>query len=518
MPWRGAEFPGEYPTLGYQVASLIQQTCVIPDGDHQGDPFVLTDEMLRFLLAFYRIDPNAERFYFDRGAQLTRPQKWGKGPFVGSIITAEANPDGPVRFDGWDAAGEPVGRPWATPHIQVTAVSEDQTDNIWRALKSMIELGPLHHWDTGLARINLPTGGIIEPTTASASSRLGNPITFAAQDETQSWFAANAGHRLADTQRRNLAGMRGRWIATGNAWDPRTDSVAQKTAESGEPGVLLDDIDAGTGSIRNKTERRRMIKRVYGDSWWVDKERIDGEILALLARGEAAQAEQFFLNRKLAGEDAAFDPAAVEARTDTTHKPEPGSMITLGVDGARFQDALAIVATEVETGFQWPIGIWERPEDAPDDYEHPADLIEGAFTEAFDNFYVWRAYIDPQKIENLVARWQGQFGEKRVIEWFTNRPRQICFAVRAFTDALAAGDESHDGDPVFRQHLKNAVKWKLNVWDEEHRMQLHTLSKVRHGSPLKIDAAMAAVISWEARQDAIAANAKAPNYGAAGFA
>jgi hypothetical protein len=45
----------------------------------------------------------------------------------------------------------------------------------------------------------------------------------------------------------------------------------------------------------------------------------------------------------------------------------------IGVDGARFADALGIVATDVESGFQWPLGVWERPESsAPDDYEHPA--------------------------------------------------------------------------------------------------------------------------------------------------
>ena len=52
-------------------------------------------------------------------------------------------PSGPVLFDGWDAQGEPVGKPWATPHIQITACSEEQTDNTWRALQPMIELGPL---------------------------------------------------------------------------------------------------------------------------------------------------------------------------------------------------------------------------------------------------------------------------------------------------------------------------------------------------------------------------------------
>jgi hypothetical protein len=509
MPWRGPRFPGEFPTLGYAVAELIQQVCVIPDGDLAGEPFELTDEMLRFLLRFYRIDPATGRFHYGRGGQLVRPQKWGKGPFAAAIICVEAHPDGPVLFAGWDAAGEPVGRPWATPHIQVTAVSEDQTDNVWRALLAMIQRGSLSAaiWDTGLTRINLPGGGLIEPTTASAVSRLGQRITFACEDEPQSWVAANGGHKLADTQRRNLAGMGGRWLATGNAWDPRDDSVAQRTAESGEPGVLLDDVDPGSGSIRNKAERRRMLRRVYGDSWWVDLERIDEEIVALLARGEAAQAEQYFLNRKRAGEDAAFEAKRIAAAADPEHVPDAGGLVVIGVDGARFVDALAIVATEVGTGYQWPLGIWERPENAGDDYEHPFEEIDGALSDALERLDVWRVYVDPQWIDHLMETWQGRYGERRVLPWWTNRPRQACWAVRNFTDAMAGGDWSHDGDPDFVAHLTNARRRKQKVYDDEHR-QMHTISKDRPDSPRKIDAAMAAVLSWEARGDAIAAGAK----------
>jgi hypothetical protein len=153
VPWRGPEEPGEFPTLGYQVAELIEAKCAIPDREAQGEPFRVTDEQLMFLLFLYRIDPERGEFAYRR-AQLTRPQKWGKGPFSAAIAAAEAHPEAPVRFDGWDVNGEPVGKPWPTPHIQITAVSEDQTDNIWRALLPMIELGDYAADvpDTGLTR------------------------------------------------------------------------------------------------------------------------------------------------------------------------------------------------------------------------------------------------------------------------------------------------------------------------------------------------------------------------------
>lgn len=515
--WRGPEYPGEFPTLGYHVAELIQATCVIPDGDRMGQPFMLTDEMLRCLVNHYRLDPKTGKFVYFRGTQFTRSQKYGKGPFSAALICAEGHPDGPVLFDGWDANGEPVGRPWATPHIQVTAVSEDQTDNVFRALLPMIQMGPLvdvFH-DVGLTRINLPRGGMIEPVTASAVSRLGQRITLAVQDQPESWLASNGGHKLADNQRRGLAGMGGRFFATPNAWDPVENSVAQRTGESKAPGVYLDDVDPGPGSVRNKADRRRMLKKVYGDSatkprkdaeWepWVDLDRIDGEIEALIEY-DPAQAERWFLNRKLAGEAAAFDFKAFLACEKPGYMPPAGAAIVLGVDGARYDDAVAVVGTEVKTGFQWVVKVIERPVDAGDDYAHDLDELDGAVVEVGERYKIWRIYCDPHWLDAVLEKWQNRYGPKVVLAWYTNRPREIAWAVRNYLIAVAAGELSWDGSDAFRRHVQNSRKRMFdNVRDDKER-PMFTLAKPSHRSPLKIDLAMAAVLSWKARRDVIAA-------------
>lgn len=520
MPWRGPEVPGEFPTLGYAVAALIEDQCAIPDGERAGEPYILTDEMYRFLLHFYRVDEKTgQRFVHYRGGQLVRPQKWGKGPFSAAIICAEAHPDAQVVPDGFDADGEPVGRPWPTPWIQVTAVSEDQTANIWRALIPMIELGRIADViaDTGDTRVNLGSGGIIEPVTFSAKSRLGQRITFAPQDETHSWTTQNGGRAMADNQRRNLAGTGGRWLETTNAWDPAEESVAQQTSEKREVGVCFDDVDPGPGSIRNARDRRRMIKKVYGDSLrtgpksqgWVDVFRIEGEIDALVDR-DPAQAERYFLNRKRASEDSAFDLDRWKELSQPAHEVPKDALVVVGVDGARFADALAVVATEVETGHQWPLGIWERPEAADDDYEHPFSEVDGVLVDAWKRWYLWRVYIDPQWIDHLVDAWQGRWGTDRIVPWYTNRPRQVAWAIRNLSSAIASGDVSNDGDEDHARHVGNAKRWKTNVKDDEGR-PMHLIGKDRASSPRKMDAAMASVLSWEARGDAIAAGAKAQN-------
>ena len=148
----------------------------------------------------------------------------------------------------------------------------------------------------------------------------------------------------------------------------------------------------------------------------------DAEILALLPR-DPAQAERWFLNRKQAAEAKAFDGARWDALARPDYLPEKDALITIGVDGARYVDALGIIATEVATGFQWPVGIWERPLRAGRDYEHPFDEIDGAMQDAFDEWNVWRIYIDPQYIDYLVEIWQGRWGEKKVFSWPTNRAK-----------------------------------------------------------------------------------------------
>lgn len=305
MPWVAKE-PGEVPTLGYQVGDWIEAHCVIPDQEHMGEPYRLTGEMWDFLAHHYRLKESARAgqrgpaFHYRRSI-LVRPQKWGKGPFTAAIICAEAM--GPTAFAGWDADGDPVGMPQPSPKIQVTASAEDQVKNVYGALLPMIQLGPLADEipDAGVTRINLPSGGYIDPVSSKARTRLGAPITFALQDETGMWTKENGGQDLADTQMRGLAGMKGRSIQTTNAWDPAEQSVAQTTYESRAADIFRDYPQTPRSlSYGNKAERRKIHKLAYGDSWWVDLDFIEATALELLERNPA-QAERFFGNRIVVG-------------------------------------------------------------------------------------------------------------------------------------------------------------------------------------------------------------------------
>lgn len=476
MPWRGSSYPGEFPSLGWTVGEWIENHCVIPDGDHLGEAYLLTDEMWSFLVWHYRLKPRAKAEEWQaawefRRSQLVRPQKWGKGPLTAAMICAEAL--GPVRFAGWDDDGEPVGRAWSTPWIQIAATSEDQTDNVWRVLQPMVEQGPLIELmpDTGSTRINVPGGGIIEPVTSSGRARLGQRITFAVQDETHSWLEANGGWKLAETQRRNLSGTGGRAVETTNGWDPSEQSVAQRTHETNVKDVHRDHRMPPRPSLTNKAERRRALRIAYGDSMtakpgspvkpWVNIDRIDAEAVEI-AEKDPGQAIRFYWNIPDAGAGSWLDDEKWKARA----KPrivKPKTAVVGALDGSDVDDWTGI-RLQTEDGYQFTPALADGSSAFWDPREHGGQVprleVLAAIDWIFTTYRVVRFYIDPPYWETECDELAAKYGDKRVIRWETYRPVQMHAACeRLITDVVKADSGfTHDGCRTTGIHVRNTRK------------------------------------------------------------
>src|ERR1035437_10382998 len=221
--------------------------CVIPDGFRMGQPFVPYDWQKQYLLNYYLVRGDAE--WAPQNPLLRTAFVYRMGLVVGPVLFAGWAQPGDLyechKYGcrcGWTYAydeGEPKGMPWSTPLIQITAVSEDATQNTYDALRPMIEQGPLADLipKTGEEFIRLPGGGRIDTVTSSSRSRLGNPVTFAPQDEAGLYTPETGMVKLARTQYRGLSGMSGRASLTTNAWDPAQKSVAQTEYESGAADV-----------------------------------------------------------------------------------------------------------------------------------------------------------------------------------------------------------------------------------------------------------------------------------------
>ena len=535
------------------VPFWIQRHCVVPDGFLRGRPFELYGYQRESVRAMYlvrsstRWEPERPRlstaFVHRLRALIVGPQKIGKDPLVAALICNEGA--GPALFAGWAGRdegyvcaefgcrcgweypydeGEPKGMPWPTPLVQITGVSEGSTDNTYDALRPMIELGPLADLvpKTGEEFIRLPRGGRIETVTSSAPARLGQRTTFVAQGEVGLYTDQNGMAKVARTQYRNLAGMGGRAVGTTNAWDPSRHSTAQVDYEQAEKLQKAGEhSDIWTYFVRppanlsfaDKRERRKVLRIVYPEDvrreagGHIDLDGIEAEAADLMSK-DPAEAARFFGNKLVEGAGRAFDLARWnELAAKKPHEIPDGALVVLGFDGSRSRDHTALIATEVASGFQWPLGIWRADEHGG---QIPADLVDAAVEQAFETFDVWRMYADPPFWSEVIAAWAGRYGKERVVEWTTYRTRPMAYAIRAWRDAMNTGDVSHCPSTdelcrLFTDHVGNAVKHATGYRDDGG--ELYILEKPSDRE--KIDSAVAAVLSWEARNDALAAGALA---------
>lgn len=475
-----------FPTL-FVVPDWIQQHCLLESvgGLVPGpQPFEMYDWQLRCTASFYRVRPDARlgqlstAFHYRRG-QVVAPQKSGKGPWTAGIVSAEAV--GPVLFGGWAEggerydcrrhgcgcgwvyeyeAGEPMGLPWSTPLLQITATSEQQTDNVYRPLQAMIRSGPLGElMKVGEEFIRLPNGGRIDVVTSSAQSRLGNPITFAIQDETGIWNDTNKMTRVATTQRRGLAGMSGRSLETTNGWDPSEQSVAQKTAETKTKDVYRYHRLPPKGlSYEKKTERRKIHAFVYEGSAHIDLDAIEGEAAELLEK-EPSEAERFFGNRIVVGMGTWLQQDRWDHRAELRDVPD-GTRIVLGFDGSDIDDWTGLRAETLD-GYQFTptYGPDQRPtiwDPADWDGQVPRLEVAAAVDEVFSRFDVVRMYADPPYWTSEVADWQATHGEKRVTPWHTTRAVQMHAACEQLLTDVVKADTTfrHDGCETTSLHVR----------------------------------------------------------------
>jgi phage terminase large subunit-like protein len=136
-----------------------------------------------------------------------------------------------------------------------------------------------------------------------------------------------------------------------------------------------------------------------------------------------------------------------------------------------------------------------KPGDA---WEVPDAEVHAAVASAFERFNVWRMYADPPYWETACDEWAAKYVD-RVVLFYTKSYGKMAEAVRGFKNAIADGHVSHDGNKAFARHIANAYRMPVSTRDAE----LFVITKERSDSPNKVDVGVAAVLSWEARGDAI---------------
>jgi phage terminase large subunit-like protein len=531
-----ADIHDRQKSLGWMAVWWIETYCVHGPGDVQGTDVKLDDEFAGFIIDTYAIDDDGRRLY--DSAFISRAKGRAKSELAGFMALFEAM--GPARFSHWSngtetyerngqvyqySKGDPVGAEVVGPVIRCLATEETQAGNTYDNIHFNLTEGPLAEGlprdAAGLTRIFLPGGGEIIPSTASSSSKDGGKETFVVFDETHLYTTAEL-KRMYQTTRRNLAKRKAAepWsLETSTMYLPGEKSVAEETHELAKgikegkakrQRLLFDHREADPDiDLTDEDAVRSGLREAYGPfSDVMDIERIINEIYD--PRNDPQDSRRYYFNQPTSSKDAWISAPEWNACS----KPQEVSKtdeITLGFDGSRKRsrgvtDATALIGCRVSDGYLFEIRVWEQPEGpAGEDWEIPTAEVDYEVRKAHESYKVVGMFADPAKWESYIAQWESDFGRKyRVkssqnhpIEWWMtgNRSYLVVRALEQFQNAVIDREMVHSGDLALTRHILNSRR-RLG------RSGL-SIAKEHPDSKNKIDAAVAAVLAYQARLQAL---------------
>lgn len=532
----------EVPTLGWQVIDWIEEFTVHGPGDVQGMPWegdlAIDDEFATWLLWTYRVWPQGHPLAgrrMCRRSVLSLPKGRAKSEIAGAVMCAEAL--GPVRCDGFDANGEPVGRPVTYPFIRCMATEEEQAGNTYDNIVFMLTEGRAadeYAFDIGRSAetstrviIRELTGGEIRQSTSGDASKDGGKESASCNDEIHLYtsrklrgmyrtVARNTGKRgeaeplMVDTT--TMFGLGENSIAE-QAWERYAKLDAEECLE--KHGVVFFHRQ-GPEPKRFNDDRSltKALREAYGPAAaWMDFR----QICQIIREAEEPEEEayRYYLNRPRASSSTWLAPEQIEGFL-AEETLAGGEKVTLGFDGSLNDDHTVLWAGS-EQGLLQPVGIWAPGEE--DGLEWRREVSE-AVAWAFERFEVIRFYGDPPFWHTEFGEWSREFsdparkGTLPVAEFYTNQDRQMAAATGALKTALLKGDArinpapllteplSFDGLPAAVWHFRNARRKKVRLKVEDGHEEAWVLRKDRPKSRLKIDSTIGAILAHQALLDA----------------
>lgn len=521
------QFEGHICSLGYDIVDWLEAYACHGPGDVQGEPldFALDQEVADHIIECYRLDPITGRRLYDE-VVFSRPKGRAKSEVAGFVVVAEAF--APVRFDGWNADGLPIGKPVTSPLIKCLATEESQAGNTFENVAYIVsdwgaDMHPeIYGGSSGVRQyqsataIYLPHGGEIRACTSGAASKDGGKETHVVADETH-LYVLPALKAMYATVARNLGKRKiaQPWLhQTSTAYRPGEMSVFEDTLTKWRKGELRETIYVNHREAKGKIDlddrerTMRQLEYVYGDSAaWQDLDRKYAERTDTRIYEDEEQFIRYALNRPQSGKDAWIAKDIVE-RQSMPSVVEAGEDIALGFDGSLNDDATALIGCRMSDGFLFPIKIWASPEGAAATWwEVPRLEVLAEIRATCERYNVSRLYADPHEWRSDIETLAEQIGEETVIPWATSNYTAMHNALdRLRTDLMQGGDPIdgkvmgrafHSGDPLMMEHFNNAYVAR--------RGRLRLVRKEHDRSPRKIDSLVAATLAYEARADAIAA-------------
>lgn len=502
-------------SLADEVIDLAESYLRVPTGQRAGEPIVLTPEQVELAIEWYRVTADGRQYVWNR-LLLIGPKGWSKSPIGG--MDSFFHLVGPSLPDGLDAYGRPVGRPHPAPWEQIAGTSEDNTDNLYLQFYWMLKESPAlddFGIDLGLTRTFLEgRPGRVEPVTAAAISRTGNPISNLKREEPWQWLRSNGGHALASALDANARKMRARSMDLSNMPIPGTDSVAERTLNRWRSGraprtlvVMIGEHAEQVTDITDDDACRRRLHAVYGshllqNGGWIDAD----ELLEARPPGEHSTAAwlRLFGNQEEGDAEEGFDAVKYQTMIDADAALVEGDTIALGFDGSDVSDATALYAARWPDWTVFPLAVWEPSTDPITGARERGWKLDRAAVKArirwaLETFRVVRGYADPPYWQTEIDEFSDEFGEAfmRFPHHSASRIGPACERWQTMFDEGVLRFAA-DPDGVLLRHASNAYREpcgpvKAGWWRPSRKIE---------GQP--IDAYSAAISAVHALGDAVA--------------
>jgi phage terminase large subunit-like protein len=250
--------------------------------------------------------------------------------------------------------------------------------------------------------------------------------------------------------------------------------------EGGDPSFAFAEFAAGAGCELDDEAAWRIANPALGDFLHAD---------AMCALLPPKLREATFRRARLGQwvdmtDEPWLPPGAWDAVEAAVGLPD-GIEVVLGFDGSFNGDVTALVAVSVaETPHIEVVAAWERPLDAPDDWQVPIFEVEDTIRAACGRWQVREIAMD-------LFRWartaQVLEGEGLPVVAFPQSPARMTPATTSFYEAVVNRTLTQSGDPRLARHIGNCV---VRVDSRGTR-----LTKEHKHSLRRVDLAVAAVMA-----------------------
>lgn len=456
-PERVSPRPAAAGSLGRWVIPWIESNCVHGEGDYAGQPFKLAPFQRRIVNRCYEIDAEGRRLW-DR-VVLGLPKGNGKTPLAGAIAQAEL--DGPVVFDGWDADGKPKAKQRTSPTIPVAAASFEQADLLFGDCYYSAKNGPLKSRLEAFETEILPrdiTGrdGSIYKVAAVAGTNDGRRPTFFVADEVHEWEGKKERvHLVLSNGRAKRADAWELSISTAG-WDG--ESLLAKLYRRGkadtDPRLLLIWHEADPAlDLSDPVQRALAIRQANpAVGLWLSFDAIEARYHEI----DEHEFRRYYLNQWTSVPEQWIKPEMWDAAARPDRVVAPGAPVALGFDGSHNRDSTALIGCTLdEPRHLFTLGIWARPENVKE-WKVPKEEVRATILKACLTYRVQAMGAD----DSFAQSWADDFdtlAEKGVpvVSWPTRSNTRMAPACGRFWGDLNAGHITHDGSPVLRAHAMN---------------------------------------------------------------